>query len=136
MKRLALILLAVTAFACNQTPFVANSDNELMVGEWIITEVDDSDALVSKEEFLMSIMHEKYKESYVFSFEKGPKFKLSDDQGVEVSKGQYAIGAEDKTLILQIGDQELEYEMVNNNGEVQLNIQTPGELVNLKIRKK
>ncbi len=138
MKKIIYILLTITLFACNETPFIPNVDNDLMVGNWEIIEVDDADALVSKEEFLTSIMHEKYKEGYVFTFEKGANFKLKNESGTEVLKGQYAIGSENKTLSINVLPEEnqFEYEMVKSDKIIQLNIQTPGELVNLKIEKK
>tara|TARA_B110000211_G_scaffold215695_1_gene258123 strand:- start:396 stop:812 length:417 start_codon:yes stop_codon:yes gene_type:complete len=138
MKNLVLGLIALVAVSCSGEPFKANVDNELLVGEWNITEVDDADALLSKEEFITSIIHEKYKVGYVFSFEKGANFKINSASGEKVLEGQYSIGAEDKSLTILVtpDNNEFEYELEKSNDTYKLNIQTPGEIVNLSITKK
>ena len=92
MKKLLLGLIVAVFTSCSGEPFKANINNELLVGEWKITEVDDSDALLSKEEFITSIIHEKYKVGYVFNFEKGAKFTVNSENGENVLSGQYSIG--------------------------------------------
>ena len=138
MKNLVLGLIALVAVSCSGEPFKANIDNELLVGEWNITEVDDADALLSKEEFITSIIHEKYKVGYVFNFEKGANFTVKSQNGEAVLTGQYSIGAEDKsvTILVTPDNNEFEYELVKNNNSYKLNVQTPGEIVNLSITKK
>lgn len=137
MRKIILALFAVVLMACESAPFVANTNNELLVGTWKITEVDDAAAMVSKEEFMLSAMHEKYKEGYVFEFEKGPKFSLKNAEGSEVSSGQYAIGANNESLTLQIGADKtaISYDLKSENNTYTLTVTTPGEMVNLTIAK-
>jgi len=138
MKKLILGLIVLIAVSCEGEPFKANVDNKLLVGEWNITEVDDADALLSKEEFITSIIHEKYKVGYVFTFEEGANFSLAAQDGSTVLNGQYSIGAEDKSLTILItpDNNEFEYELEKSGDTYKLNIQTPGEIVNLSIDKK
>ena len=138
MKKLVLGLIAAFVISCSGEPFKANINNELLVGEWNITEVDDADALLSKEEFITSIIHEKYKVGYVFNFEKGANFTINSKSGENVLAGQYSIGAEDKSLTILVTPEnnEFEYELLKKNNTYKLNIQTPGEIVNLTITKK
>lgn len=137
MKKIALGLLVLVMTACTSTPFKANVDNELLVGVWKISEVDDSAAMISKEEFLLSAMHEKYQVGYTFNFEKGPKFTLNNTEGTAVASGNYGIGAEDKSVTLQLSpDQtELSYDLEKSETGYTMTITTPGELVNLTITK-
>jgi ADP-dependent phosphofructokinase/glucokinase len=137
MKKLVLGLIVLVVAACSGEPFKANIDNELLVGQWKITEVDDADALLSKEEFITSIIHEKYKVGYVFNFEKGANFTINSESGEKVLTGQYSIGAENKSLTILVTPEnnEFEYELVKNSDTYKLNIQTPGEIVNLSIAK-
>lgn len=138
MKKLVLGLIAAFVISCSGEPFKANINNELLVGEWNITEVDDADALLSKEEFITSIIHEKYKVGYVFNFKKGANFTINSKSGENVLAGQYSIGAEDKSLTILVTPEnnEFEYELLKKNNTYKLNIQTPGEIVNLTITKK
>ena len=137
MKKIILGLVVVMLASCSSTPFKANVDNELLVGKWTISKVDDSAALISPEEFLLTAMHNKYKEGYVFNFEKGPKFSLLAQDGSEVAKGNYGIGAEDKSVTIQLTPDNIEisYDLSKENGEYTLTVTTPGELVNLTIKK-
>lgn len=138
MRKLVLGLIAVIVISCSGEPFKANINNGLLVGEWSITEVDDADALLSKEEFITSIIHEKYKEGYVFNFEKGANFTINSGNGETVLTGQYSIGNKDKSLTLLVTPEnnEFEYELLKKNNTYKLNVQTPGEIVNLTITKK
>lgn len=138
MRKLVLGLIAVIVISCSGEPFKANINNGLLVGEWSITEVDDADALLSKEEFITSIIHEKYKEGYVFNFEKGANFTINSGNGETVLTGQYSIGNKDKSLTLLVipENNEFEYELLKKNNTYKLNVQTPGEIVNLTITKK
>lgn len=138
MRKLVLGLIAVVVISCSGEPFKANINNGLLVGEWSITEVDDADALLSKEEFITSIIHEKYKEGYVFNFEKGANFTINSENGETVLTGQYSIGNKDKSLTLLVTPEnnEFEYELLKKNNTYKLNVQTPGEIVNLTITKK
>ena len=138
MRKLVLGLIAVVVISCSGEPFKANINNGLLVGDWSITEVDDADALLSKEEFITSIIHEKYKEGYVFNFEKGANFTINSGNGETVLTGQYSIGNKDKSLTLLVTPEnnEFEYELLKKNNTYKLNVQTPGEIVNLTITKK
>ena len=137
MKKIFLGLLVVVLAACSSEPFKANVDNELLVGEWSIVNVDDAAALISPEEFLLTAMHNKYKQGYKFNFEKGPKFTLVDENGGEVAKGQYSIGVEDKSVTIQLlpDNIEIAYDLKNVDGVYTLTVTTPGELVNISIKK-
>ena len=137
MNKILLGLIALMMASCSSAPFQANVDNELLVGKWTILNVDDAAAMVSKEEFLLSAIHEKYKEGYVFNFEKGPKFSLLSDEGKEILAGNYGIGLEDKSITLQLNpDQtELSYDLSVVDGGYTLTVTTPGEMVNLTIKK-
>ena len=137
MNKILSGLIVLIIAACSSAPFQANVDNELLVGKWTISNVDDAAAMVSKEEFLLSAMHEKYKEGYVFNFEKGPKFSLLSSDGDEIIAGNYGIGVEDKSLTLQLNpDQtELSYDLSVVDGGYTLTVTTPGEMVNLTIKK-
>ena len=137
MNKILIGIISVVMASCSSTPFQANVDNELLVGKWTISNVDDAAAMVSKEEFLLSAMHEKYKEGYVFNFEKGPKFSLLSSDGDEIIAGNYGIGVEDKSLTLQLNpDQtELSYDLSVVDGGYTLTVTTPGEMVNLTIKK-
>lgn len=137
MRKIALGLLVLVMVACSSAPFVANVDNELLVGDWKISEVDDSAAMISKEEFILSAMHEKYKVGYVFNFEKGPKFTLTSAEGKAVASGNYGIGAEDKSVTIQLApdNTEISYDLEKSETGYTLTVTTPGELVNLSITK-
>ncbi len=137
MNKILLGLIVVIMASCSSTPFKANVDNELLVGKWTISNVDDAAAMISKEEFLLSAMHEKYKEGYVFNFEKGPKFSVLSTDGEEVVAGNYGIGVEDKSLTLQLtpDERELSYDLSAIEGGYTLTVTTPGEMVNLTIKK-
>ena len=137
MNKILLGIIAVVMASCSSAPFKANVDNELLVGKWTISNVDDAAAMVSKEEFLLSAMHEIYKEGYVFNFEKGPKFTLSSSNGQEVLTGNYGIGLEDKSITLQLipDSTELSYDLSSVEGGYTLTVTTPGEMVNLTIKK-
>ena len=137
MNKILLGIIAVIMASCSSAPFKANVDNELLVGKWTISNVDDAAAMVSKEEFLLSAMHEKYKEGYVFNFEKGPKFTLSSANGQEVLTGNYGLGLEDKSITLQLipDSTELSYDLSSVEGGYTLTVTTPGEMVNLTIKK-
>tara|TARA_Y100000766_G_C18910930_1_gene608326 strand:+ start:190 stop:603 length:414 start_codon:yes stop_codon:yes gene_type:complete len=137
MNKILLGIIAVIIVSCSSAPFQANVDNELLVGKWTISNVDDAAAMVSKEEFLLSAMHEKYKEGYVFNFEKGPKFRVLSTDGEEVISGNYGIGVEDKSVTLQLtpDQRELSYDLSAIEGGYTLTVTTPGEMVNLTIKK-
>lgn len=137
MRKIALGLLVLVMVACSSAPFVANVDNELLVGDWKISEVDDSAAMISKEEFILSAMHEKYKVGYVFNFEKGPKFTLTSAEGTAVASGNYGIGAENKSVTIQLApdNTEISYDLEKSETGYTLTVTTPGELVNLSITK-
>ena len=137
MNKILLGIIAVIMASCSSAPFKANVDNELLVGKWTISNVDDAAAMVSKEEFLLSAMHEKYKEGYVFNFEKGPKFSVLSTDGKEVISGNYGIGFEDKSVTLQLtpDQRELSYDLSAIEGGYTLTVTTPGEMVNLTIKK-
>lgn len=137
MKKIILGLVVVLMSACSSTPFKANVDNDLLVGKWTISKVDDSAALVNAEEFMLTAMHEKYKEGYFLNFAKGAQFQLANTEGTDVLAGQYSIGAEDKSVILQFGDDktEIAYDLKKVKGGYDLIVTTPGELVNITITK-
>ena len=137
MKKILLVLITVIFVSCNSTPFKANVDNELLVGKWMISKVDDSAAMISKEEFLLSAMHEKYKEGYVFNFENGPRFSLFSQEGKEVLAGNYGVGLENKSVSFQIipDSSEFSYDLSAIDGGYELTVTTPGELINLTIVK-
>ena len=137
MNKILLGLIVLIIASCSSEPFKANLDNELLVGEWTISKVDDAAAMVSKEEFLLSAMHEKYKEGYIFNFDKGPKFRVLSTDGEEVLAGNYGIGAEDKSITLQLipDSTELSYDITAVEGGYTLTVTTPGEMVNLTITK-
>jgi hypothetical protein len=138
MKKIILALVVITLAACSSEPFKANKDNPLLVGDWTITEVDDAATLISSEEFMLSLLHEKYKEGNVFTFENGPNFVLNSSDGVKLLVGQYAIEAEDKSVDLQISpdNHEYSYDLTKNGISFTMTVTTPGELVNLVITKK
>ena len=138
MKKILFGLTALILVSCGHTIFKPNTTNMLLVGEWIIKTVDDADALISKEEFLLSAMHEKYKEGYIFKFENGAKFVLLSDKGEKMAEGQYGIGEHNDILSLQFSPKNtvFTYEIEKNNSGYNLNIKTPGELINLVIEKK
>jgi len=137
MNKILLGLIVLIIASCSSEPFKANLDNELLVGEWTISKVDDAAAMVSKEEFLLSAMHEKYKEGYIFNFDKGPKFRVLSTDGEEVLAGNYGIGVEDKSITLQLipDSTELSYDITAVEGGYTLTVTTPGEMVNLTITK-
>ena len=129
--------VVVVMASCSSTPFKANVDNKLLVGEWKISKVDDSAALISAEEFLLTAMHNKYKEGYSLYFEEGAKFFLLAEDGSEVAKGNYSIGVNNESLTIQLLPAEIEisYDLELDNGNCNLTVTTPGELVNLTIDK-
>jgi len=137
MKKAFFGLVTVLLLACNSEPFQPNKDNELLVGKWKISSVDDSAVLISKEEFLLSAMHEKYEKDYVFEFEKGPSFKLISDKGNEVFSGQYSIGPENSsvTFLITSDSTQISYDLDKKEKEYNLIVTTPGKLVNLTVVK-
>ena len=139
IKKLAFLLLGTTLFlsSCNETPFVPNTSNELMTGQWNIDEVDDADALVSATEMMSSFMNEKFLPSNVLVFDKGAQFHLLDTKSEIVFKGEYAIGTEDKSLSLKIDGTVYEYDLISQGENTYaVNSATPGETVKLIISKK
>lgn len=144
LKKFAFLLIGATALlsACNETNFVANTTNELFVGDWVINEVDNADALVSASELMTSFMNEKFIPKAVFTFQKGSDFVLKDASGKELLTGKYAIGAENESLSLQIDGTVYEYEIVSQLEMLEhlvscgLNSSTPGETVKLNISKR
>ena len=137
MKKAFFGILTVLLFACTSEPFEPNKDNELLVGKWKISSVDDSAVLISKEEFLLSAMHEKYEKDYVFEFEKGPNFKLISDKGSELFNGQYSIGSENNsvTFLITSDSTQISYDMDKKEDGYNLTVTTPGKLVNLTVVK-
>ena len=71
------------------------------------------------------------------NFEKGPKFSVLSTDGEEVVAGNYGIGVEDKSLTLQLtpDERELSYDLSAIEGGYTLTVTTPGEMVNLTIKK-
>ena len=59
------------------------------------------------------------------------------DEGKEILAGNYGIGLEDKSITLQLNpDQtELSYDLSVVDGGYTLTVTTPGEMVNLTIKK-
>ncbi|MBL56835.1 MAG: hypothetical protein CMP61_06595 [Flavobacteriales bacterium] len=137
MKKIVYGLVMALFLACSSQPFTPNKENELLVGKWRITAVDDAAAMINKEEFILSAMHEKYKEGYVFQFEKGPNFKLISETGNPILEGQYGIAIENSgvTFLLPEKKQEISYDLEKKNNGFLLTVTTPGELVNLTIEK-
>ena len=137
MKKIILGLTIIILAACTSTPFVANVDNALLEGNWKITNVDDAAAMISKEEFLLSAMHEKYKKDYIFHFEKGPKFNLKSLEGSVLISGKYGISSDSSSVTLQLepDNSEISYDLEKSNSELTLKVTTPGELVNITISK-
>ena len=80
MKKIVYGLVMALFLACSSQPFTPNKENELLVGKWRITAVDDAAAMINKEEFILSAMHEKYKEGYVFQLKRS-NFKLISETG-------------------------------------------------------
>jgi len=137
MKKIILGLTIIIMAACTPAPFVANVDNALLEGNWKITNVDDAAAMISKEEFLLSAMHEKYKKDYIFHFEKGPKFNLKSAEGNVLISGEYGISLDSSSVTLQLEPDrsEISYDLEKSNSGLTLKVTTPGELVNITISK-
>jgi hypothetical protein len=138
IKKLAFILLGTTLFLGSCTaPFVPNTDNTLLVGDWNIDEVDNADALVSATEMMNSFMNEKFLPSHHLVFDKGPEFHLTDTKREIVFKGEYSINNDDKTLRLQIDNVVYDYDLISNGENAYaINSATAGETVKLTISKK
>ncbi|MFT6717282.1 MAG: hypothetical protein ACJA0Q_001934 [Saprospiraceae bacterium] len=139
IKKLAFLLLGATLFlnSCTETPFVPNTSNDLMVGQWNIDEVDNADAFVSATEMMSSILNEKFLPTNIFVFDKGAEFHLLDTKNEIVFKGEYAIGAENKSLSLKIDGIVYEYDLISNGESTfAVNSATAGETVKLVISKK
>ncbi len=137
MKKIILGQTIIIWAACTSTPFVANVDNALLEGNWKSTNVDDAAAMISKEEFLLSHMHEKYKKDYIFHFEKGPKFNLKSVEGSVLISGKYGISSDSSSVTLQLepDNSEISYDLEKSNSELTLKVTPPGELVNITISK-
>ncbi len=137
MNKILFGVITILIASCSSAPFEANVDNELLVGKWTISNVDDAAAMISKEEFLLSAMHEKYKKGYVFNFEKGPNFRVFSNEGEEVLSGKYGISPKNESITLQLnpGKIELSYDLSAVEGGHTLTVTTPGEMVNLTIIK-
>jgi hypothetical protein len=139
IKRLAFLFLGTTLFlsSCTETPFVPNTNNEIMVGEWNIDEVDNSDALVSGTELMTSFMNEKFTLNTTLVFDKGPKFHLRDNKGEIIFEGQYSIPPlKNNRLRLKIEDVIYNYDLETvDNSTYAVNSMTAGETVKLVISK-
>jgi len=138
IKRLAFLFLGTTLFlsSCTETPFVANTSNPFMLGEWTIDEVNNDDALVSATEFMSSIINEKFTLHSILVFDEGPKFHLMDTKNEILFEGEYAIRAENKSLSLKIDGVVYEYDLVDQGERsFAVNSATPGETVKLSITK-
>lgn len=137
MKKIFFTLAISLLFACNSEPFKPNKDNDLLVGKWKISVVDDSAALISPEEFLLTAMHKKYEKDYVFDFEKGPNFKLISANGAQILNGQYSIKSDSSsvTFLIYPDSTEISYDLEKKGVDYDLIVTTPGELVNLTVVK-
>jgi len=141
MKRISVIIVLIAFFSsCNKDAkqFVGNVDNALMVGEWVISEVDNADALISKEILFLSILEDQYQQGNVFKFSEGERFELLSVKNEILKKGRYSIGQNDEVLLLlfEDGNHLLKYEIVKEGENIfRLNAKTSGELINLVIKK-
>lgn len=138
MKKLIYVLFTLTIIlsACNETKFTPNVSNELLVGTWNIDEVDNSAALVSATEFMRSVINEKFIPNNQLNFKAGSSFNI-ENSGKETLKGEYEIGAENKSLSLKIDGVVYTYDLVEKeNSTYQLNASSAGETTNLTISKK
>lgn len=137
-KKLSFLLLGATIFlsSCSETPFVGNVDNNLLVGSWNIDEVDNADALVSAEQLMNSIINEKFQANNSLNFSEGANFTLMTVEKAE-TKGEYSIGADDKSLRLKIEGIVYDYELIKKgDNSFAVNSMTAGETVKLVISKK
>lgn len=134
---LSFLFLILLMSSCSETPFVPNASNELLVGDWTISEVDNADALVSGTELMNSFMNEKFLPNHVFTFEKGANFQLKNTNGEQVFSGFYAIGENNKSLRLKIEEVVYNYDLMSSaDDQFHVNSSTAGETVNLVINKK
>jgi len=110
-----------------------------MEGKWIISEVDNSGALVSKQMLLFSIIEEDYVAGNIMIFRPGDAFAIVSEQGDTLDNGQYGISDNNEHLQLYSpeDDKVITYEMVPlGKGSLQLNPLSPGVMTGLVIEKK
>ena len=138
IKKLLFLVIAssIALTSCTETPFVPNSTNNTMVGEWTIVEVDNADALVSGTELMTSLLNEKFLPSNVLVFEEGANFTLNNKEGKTGFKGQYSLGEKISPVTLLIDGVQYEYKTEGDNAGLWLNSNTAGETVKIKIAKK
>ena len=138
IKQLFFLVIAssIALTSCTETPFVGNTTNKAMVGEWTIVEVDNADALVSATEMVHSILNEKFLPTNVLVFAEGANFMLNNKEGKTEFKGQYSLGEKLSPVTLLIDGVQYEYKTEGDNAGLWLNSNTPGETVKIKIAKK
>lgn len=110
-----------------------------MEGKWIISEVDNSDALVSKQMLLFSIIENDYVAGNYMFFRPGDQFAIVSEKGDTLDKGRYGISGNNEHLQLYSpkDDKVITYEMVpSGKSSLQLNPLSPGVLTGLVIEKK
>lgn len=136
-----LLCVAIILPSCTSSldTFTPNKENPYMEGKWIISEVDNSGALVSKQMLLFSIIEEDYVAGNIMIFRPGDAFAIVSEQGDTLDNGQYGISDNNEHLQLYSpeDDKVITYEMVPlGKGSLQLNPLSPGVMTGLVIEKK
>ncbi len=143
MKQKIRIILALLMLipACKPASekFTHNTDNPYMVGKWVITEVDNTDALVSKQTLFLSIIEEDYIGGNSLIFSPGDTFVLLSQEGDTLNQGFY--GLTDTNTYLELLSPEdnkiIRYKISPASSDVlQLHPVSPGVLTSLTIEKK
>lgn len=142
MKRLLKSLItsvvaAVVLIACSSAPFVPNTDNDLLVGKWKITQVVADEALGTGAGEIAGMVAARYELWQVFEFKNGSGFSLTERNGDQGLKGAYGISADNKELSIQkTGDEDyLLYSIELKGSKLVLNSLTAGETTNLELEK-
>lgn len=135
IKKLAFLLLGTTLFlsSCTEVPFIANTSNELLVGQWNIDQVENDAALVSGTEMVASILADRFVAGNKLIFEKGAKFEIKSGDS-NVVNGEYSISEDNKTLLLSIEGTVYDYDLVaKSETSFGLNSASAGESTNMVV---
>jgi len=135
IKKLAFLLLGTTLFlsSCTEAPFVPNTSNELLVGQWNMDQVENDAALVSGTEMVASILADRFVVGNKFVFEKGAQFEINSGT-TNIASGEYSISEDNKTLRLKIEGSVYDYDLVEKSAHsFGINSASPGESTNIVV---
>ena len=134
----ALVIFSVSACTNSSGKFKSNTDNPFMVGKWIIRSSENSQANISKETYMLSLLDQSYEEGNILQFKQGDLFMISSPDGTLIVKGKYGLNDDNSVLSLLPNDQTeaSDYKIVkNSDGTLELISKNAVEPMTLVISK-